>query len=130
MRAEALAGKAEVDASTKAKIQAAKRIYDFDNAYIAPLAGFASADDYYTGSSAQRFLAAIHTPTLVVHARNDPWIPVDSYDRYPWSENPNLKLLLPAGGGHVGFHGQGSKSSWYDLWIEEFFEAVARSSVL
>lgn len=59
-------------------------------------------------------MSAIRTPTLVIHAQNDPWIPADPYLSFPWKDNPSLVPLMPHGGGHVGFHGEGSKTPWYD----------------
>lgn len=99
-------------------------VYAFDQAVVAPENGFASADDYYARSSAQRFLAAIRTPTLVIFARNDPWIPAAAYDGFDWGTNPNLTPLIVEGGGHVGFHGVGSPIPWHDRCVAQLIAAT------
>ncbi len=93
---------------------------------MAPRNGFAGADDYYARCSAHQFLPHIRVPTLVVHALNDPWIPGRLYHTVDWQANPRLKPLLPRGGGHVGFHGWGSREPAHDRWMGEFFAAAQR----
>ena len=41
----------------------------------APLHGFRDTDDYWTRASAKPWLAHIRVPTLIVNARNDPFLP-------------------------------------------------------
>jgi predicted alpha/beta-fold hydrolase len=64
-------------------------------------------------------------PTLVIHARNDPWIPAAAYADFDWSANPRLLPLLPRGGGHLGFHGLGSRVAWHDRCVALFVERLA-----
>jgi uncharacterized protein len=99
-----------------------RSIYEFDDRILAPRIGFAGADDYYRRSMALPHLREIVTPTLVIHARNDPWIPFRMYREFNWAGNPRLAPLFPSGGGHVGFHGRGSATPWYNFCIARFFE--------
>ena len=92
---------------------------------MAPANGFAGADDYYARCAAQDFMREIRVPTLVIHARNDPWILPGAYLSFDWKANPRLTPLLPRGGGHVGFHGLGSPVPWHDRCIAEFLAASA-----
>ena len=71
---------------------------------------------------ANRFMGAVRVPTLVLAALDDPWIPGRLYQEYDWLENRALTPVLSASGGHVGFHGRGSRQPWSDLAIERFFE--------
>ena len=57
------------DLADPRRIAAARSIYDFDDAVTAPVHGFAGADDYYSRSSALRFLAAIRVPTLLLERK-------------------------------------------------------------
>ena len=91
---------------------------------MAPANGFAGADDYYARCSAQGFMKEIKVPTLVIHARNDPWILPGAYLSFDWKANPKLTPLLPRGGGHVGFHGLGSRVPWHDRCIAEFLRRL------
>jgi len=104
-------------------------VYEFDDRVVAPRNAFANADDYYACCSAKNFLDDIRVPTLLIHARNDPWIPSGAYRDYDWASNPRLTALLPKGGGHVGFHGFGSVVPWHDRCIASFAErlTVARA---
>ena len=75
----------------------------FDGRYTAPLHGFRDAHDYWTRSSARQFLPAITVPTLLLNARNDPFLGPECF---PFSEahlNHSLFLETPPSGGHVGF---------------------------
>jgi len=96
-------------------------VFDFDDRILAPLMGFADALDYYRRSMALPLLPEIRVPTLVIHARNDPWIPFRSYRDFDWASNPRLIPLLPTTGGHVGFHGRGSRVPWHDRSMALFF---------
>ncbi len=124
MRAEALDGAAEITAGERRAVLGARNIYQFDDAFVAPRSGFAGAEDYYAKCSAAKFLAAIAAPTLVIQALDDPWIPAAPFRRVDWRAKPNLVPLLPPGGGHVGFHGRGSRTAWHDRCMVRFFAAV------
>ena len=72
-------------------------------------------------------LADIAVPTLVIHARNDPWIPFAAYREFAWPANPRLTPLFPRAGGHVGFHGRGSTTPWYNFCLAQFFERAVEA---
>ncbi len=108
-------------AAQRRTLAAVETVFDFDDRILAPLMGFADALDYYRRSMALPLLPEIRVPTLVIHARNDPWIPFRSYRDFDWASNPRLIPLLPATGGHVGFHGRGSRVPWHDRCMALFF---------
>lgn len=76
--------------------------WDYDEAITAPLHGFESAEDYYTRSSSRAYLKQINTPTLIIHARDDPFMFADTA---PDSDelSDSITLLLSQHGGHIGF---------------------------
>ncbi len=82
-------------------------VFDFDDRYTAPRNGFAGAEDYYARSSAGPMLGRIVVPGLVVHAEDDPFIPVESFRGLAFPEALVLELI-PAGG-HLGYI---SRSLW------------------
>lgn len=84
------------------EISACKNFYEFDNLVTAPWHGFKNAQEYYDKSSALQFLQGIRVPTLMVHARNDPFLP-GTYLPKPSQLPANLKCLYTKTGGHVGF---------------------------
>ncbi len=74
----------------------------FDAAVTAPLHGFASAEDYYARCSSRQFLKHIEIPTLLIQARDDPFLwPTALPTRAELS--PAVTLELTEHGGHVGF---------------------------
>jgi predicted alpha/beta-fold hydrolase len=79
---------------------AARDLYAFDNVVTAPLHGYRDTDDYWNRASAMHVLADITVPTLVLNARNDPFLP-GIY--LPTAAAPNVLLEFPERGGHVGF---------------------------
>jgi uncharacterized protein len=76
---------------------------EFDNKYTAPIHGFKSADDYYERVSSRQFLKDIQVPTLLVNARNDPFLSGACYPVEEAELNPYFYLETPEDGGHVGF---------------------------
>ncbi len=74
----------------------------FDDRVTAPLHGFDGVDDYYARSSSRQYLSAIRTPTLIIHALDDPFMFPDVVPG-PEELSPAVELQVSAGGGHVGF---------------------------
>jgi uncharacterized protein len=77
--------------------------WDFDHIYTGPVHGFEGAADYYSRNSANRFVANIAIPTLIVNAKNDPLVPYQSLAVSVIEKMPNVTLELTAQGGHCGF---------------------------
>src|ERR1700730_9993872 len=125
MKREALAPGAAVSAAERAAIAAARNVYEFDDRFIAPRFGYRDAQDYYESHAAKHFLAGVTVPTLVLHALDDPWIPATCYTAINWSRLAMIEALLTARGGHLGFHGQGSRVPWHDRvtawWLARSF---------
>jgi predicted alpha/beta-fold hydrolase len=86
-------------------VAAVRSLYDFDDRVTAPVHGFASADDYYSRSSAIRFIEHITLPTLLLSAADDPFLPAEVLDevRAIARHNPALTVEFVERGGHVGF---------------------------
>ena len=81
---------------------ACRTMYEFDNIVTAPLHGFADADDYWTKATTRPLLPAIDVPTLILNARNDPFLPESALPG-PADVSPAVELDQPADGGHAGF---------------------------
>ncbi|MBW2278920.1 MAG: alpha/beta fold hydrolase, partial [Deltaproteobacteria bacterium] len=54
-------------------------LLEFDDLATAPAGGFDSGQDYYAHCSAMGFVGKIETPTLILAADDDPFIPVRAY---------------------------------------------------
>lgn len=72
LKREALARGAELDATARWAITAARTIWEFDDDFVAPANGFADAEDYYARNSSEQFLDRVGIPTLVIYAQDDP----------------------------------------------------------
>lgn len=78
----------------------ARDLYAFDNVVTAPLHGYRSTEDYWDRASARHVLNDITVPTLLLNARNDPFLPARHLPRHA---STHVRLLFPEEGGHVGF---------------------------
>ena len=102
----------------------ASDFFEFDDAWTAPLNGFRDAEDYYARSECGPFLQAIHRPTLIVHAKDDPFM---GPDILPKAEelSPYVTLELPDAGGHVGFVSAGPwgmPSYWLEAHLADYLD--------
>lgn len=88
-------------------MRAARTLLEFDDAVTAPVHGFRDAHDYYSRSSSLRYLECIRRPTLLLSARDDPFLPEAVLDEVGEivQRNPFLKAEFHRHGGHVGFVG-------------------------
>lgn len=85
-----------------AKVRRAHTMFAFDDAVTAPLHGFQGAADYWRRASSKPWLPKIALPTLVLNARNDPFVPAASLPSSA-DVSPAIVLEQPDEGGHVGF---------------------------
>ena len=87
---------------------------DFDDAVTAPLHGFSGKDEYYGRCSSIGYLKSIDRPTLILNARDDPFM---LPEMLPDAEAlaPSVTLEISEHGGHVGFIGGGTpwRPSYY-----------------
>ena len=100
-------------------IKGLKTIGEFDAKFTAPSWGFKSLEDYYLQSSPifriQKFIMNL-PPTLLIHAKDDPWVPYESTLNLKKSLDESLDklhILITNKGGHNGFH------SNYGCWSDE-----------
>jgi len=85
-----------------ARIRRVRTMYEFDDAVTAVLHGFAGTTDYWRRASSKPWLAGVAVPTLVLNARNDPFVPPESLPG-PDEVSSYVRLDQPDRGGHVGF---------------------------
>jgi uncharacterized protein len=88
----------------------------FDDRYTAPINGFKDAEDYWFKCSSGRFLASITVPTLIVNARDDPFLAGGCYPVQQAENSKYVHLEMPQSGGHVGFVQFSSDGSY---WSEQ-----------
>lgn len=105
-------------------LRAARDLYAFDNVVTAPLHGYRDTDDYWNRASARHVLGDITVPTLVLNARNDPFLPGR---HLPHRAAACVQLDYPEHGGHVGFAvgGLPGRLDWLPQRMLHFLEGSA-----
>lgn len=89
----------------------------FDELVTAPLHGFKDVNEYYAHASSHGYLRDIAVPTLVIHAKDDPFFPGRCLPTKR-EVSRHVKLLITEKGGHVGFvSGHSPRSATY--WLEK-----------
>jgi len=80
----------------------ARTLRAFDDVVTAPLHGFRDTDDYWTRASSKPVLPRIRVPTLLLNARNDPFMPAASLPG-PSEVSAAVRVDFPEEGGHAAF---------------------------
>ncbi len=98
-------------------VLAARNWRQYDDAVTAPLHGFRDADDYWARSSSMRVLENIRRPTLLISARDDPFIPASSLPLKQVEGSRWLRAEFSEKGGHAGF--VGGRFPWRPVYWAE-----------
>ena len=101
-------------------LEAIHSFSEFDDAYTAPLHGFVDANDFYRNASSKSHLKNISRPTLILTAKNDPFMPDSCYPFQEAKQSKYVYLEVPKHGGHVGFPINGIRDSWMEIRALEF----------
>ena len=102
------------------RLARARTLHEFDELVTAPLHGFRDADDYWARASSAPWLEHIRVPTLLLNARNDPFLPAAALEAATRRSSAAVRLEFPDTGGHAGFPGQGN---WFAQRILDFLAA-------
>jgi predicted alpha/beta-fold hydrolase len=98
---------------------------EFDERFTAPIHGFAGARDYWRRSSSRPLLGHIRVPTLIINARNDPFLSPECFPLEEAARNPAVHLEVPSSGGHVGFVTFGAGGEyWSETRAAEFLDGA------
>ncbi len=98
---------------------ALRTVRAFDEAFTAPLHGFADAEDYYARCSARPLLENVGVPALLLNALDDPLLAPPSFPEM--RHHPHLCIETPAHGGHVAFLKAGRPlRSWTETRVPGF----------
>ena len=104
-------------------LRAVRTLAEFDDLVTGPVHGFKDAKDYWTQSSSAAFLPRIRRPTLLINAKDDPFLPAEALPVRAVSENPFLSAEFPASGGHLGFlegRWPWAPTAWAEVRAAEF----------
>jgi predicted alpha/beta-fold hydrolase len=108
---------------TPADFAGLRTLWAIDDRITAPSFSFGGAANYYRTQSAIGYLEAIRVPVLLIQAKDDTFIPFDAFESQAVRSNPQIRLLAPEHGGHLGFLGRGEPRFWAEetvlRWISE-----------
>jgi predicted alpha/beta-fold hydrolase len=85
------------------RLREIETLTQFDELVTGPVHGFRDAEDYWERSSSAPFLGRIRRPTLLINAKDDPFLPASALPLQAVEENPQLEADFPDAGGHLGF---------------------------
>jgi len=107
----------------RSRMLRARNLRQFDDVVTAALHGFDGVDDYYRRASAKPWLRHIELPTLMISARNDPFVPSWSLPQAD-ALSSSITAEFPAEGGHVGFVSGSFPGhlQWLPTRVLEFFQ--------
>ncbi len=100
---------------TLQQLKRVKRLREFDDLITSKIHGFADAIDYYRQCSAMPLLNQITKPTLIIHAKDDPFMDHHSIPAPDYLPD-NVEYQLTEFGGHVGFVGGTLRRP--KMWLE------------
>lgn len=114
------------------RLLAASSFWEFDDAFTAPVHGFAGADDYYRRCSSLHFLPRVARPALLFSAVDDPFLPPSVLDsvRAHARGNPMLTPQFTSTGGHVGWIAGSPLAPHYYMehhvteWLSRFVDSL------
>ncbi|MCW9708693.1 YheT family hydrolase [Fodinibius salsisoli] len=96
-----------------------RTLFEFDDKVTAPIHGFDGAEDYYNQCSSRQFIPEVAKPTLLIHSRQDPICPIDSFPVDDVRNNPSMDYIITDEGGHVGFWSK--PKGWLNGTIGNYF---------
>lgn len=101
------------------RLRATRTLREFDDLITSRLHGYDGVDDYYTRASSKPHLARIAVPTLLLNARNDPFLPGTTLPD-PAQLSAAVTAAFPDQGGHVGFPDDKGTLTWMPQTVIEF----------
>tara|TARA_R110000868_G_scaffold14661_10_gene67877 strand:- start:2791 stop:3756 length:966 start_codon:yes stop_codon:yes gene_type:complete len=105
-----------------AGIDKIKSFQEFDDRFTGPLHGFKNGQHYYEDVSCKKWLKNIKVPTLIINAKDDPFLTKECFPIEEARQNKNLYLEIPKTGGHVGFVSFNSQQLyWSEKRAQDFF---------
>lgn len=109
-----------------------QNLREFDDRYTSRAHGFAGAADYYHRASSIRVVEKIRIPTLIIHGKDDPFIPFAPLNDPKIGANPYILLVAPDQGGHVAFVAAakgGEDRFWAENRVVQFCRLAVKTFV-
>lgn len=103
-----------------------RSLREFDDKIVARYCGFRDADDYYYRAAAARVVHRIAVPTLVLLAKDDPFIRLLPETRARLQANPHISFVETEHGGHCAFLSQdrGDDIHWAEATLIRYLQSM------
>ena len=113
----------KIDFDTIDKVKTWK---DFDELFTRRVyPQYPTLSDYYSKASCLNKIKHVKRPTLVIHSRDDPIVPIECLPVTECQANPRFIVGIVEKGGHVCyFQGVKGQKRWYPLASSEYLDAV------
>jgi predicted alpha/beta-fold hydrolase len=106
-----------------------KRFRQYDERVIVPMHGFPDVARYYASASSGCWLSKIEVPTLLLHAEDDPMVPIGTVRPWLLDASRAVTSRVSRYGGHIGWLGGLDEESMVRGWATasalSFFAARA-----
>jgi uncharacterized protein len=104
-----------------------RSLREFDDKIVARYCGFRDADDYYYRAAAARVIDRIAVPTLILVAKDDPFIRILPETRASLLDNSHIDFVETGHGGHCAFLSQdpGDDTHWAEATLIRYLQTVA-----
>jgi predicted alpha/beta-fold hydrolase len=103
-----------------------RSVMEIDDRITAPSFGFGDAANYYQSQSSIGFLDGLRVPVLLIQAKDDGFVPFQIFASDAVRANPQVQLIAPDHGGHLGFLGRKPHRFWADETIMNWITARSR----
>ncbi|HKP36381.1 MAG TPA: alpha/beta fold hydrolase, partial [Pyrinomonadaceae bacterium] len=107
-----------------------RTIEQFDDRFVAPAFGFDGVNDYYAKASSRPYIGQIRIPTLIIHAKDDPFVPSEPLTDPTILANRFVLVKVTERGGHVAFVSANPEAEdrfWAENRLVDFLEMAAGS---
>jgi predicted alpha/beta-fold hydrolase len=121
LRAHACRDRAEASDALKQAARDCRSMWEFGAMFNAPRLGFDDGEAYFAAASLDDRLPKLDMPLLMLHSRDDPWVPHAQYEAMDWDRCPNVTAHFSDRGGHVGFHHRGRGINAWDIHCADRF---------
>ena len=103
-----------------------RSLREFDDKIVARYCGFRDADDYYFRAAAARVIDRVAVPTLIIAAKDDPFIRFLPDTRARLLANPHIDFVETAHGGHCAFLSRdpGDDTHWAEATLIRYLQSV------
>ncbi len=103
-----------------------RSLREFDDRIVARYCGYRDADDYYYRVASARVVHRIAVPTLVLLAKDDPFIRLLPETRTRLLANPHISFVETDRGGHCAFlsRDRGNDTHWAEATLIRYLQSV------